>query len=122
VSSAEADTVGDSAGKHAGESMTPMGPHALLGRVWYPDANDTPRAGGYSLLLVLKPGISGDEPLDLAYYKQAHEAFPQETTLEQYFNEAQWESYRKLGRHIGEQVFPEGGEPTWLGKLAPQRA
>ena len=32
-------------------------------------------------------------------------AFPQEPTTDQFFDEAQWESYRALGEHIGAQLF-----------------
>jgi hypothetical protein len=39
-------------------------------------------------------------------YKSAYPYFPQETTLDQFFDEAQWESHRKLGRQIAEQIAP----------------
>lgn len=92
-------------------------PHALLGRVWYPGENNEPRQGGFSWLIVFKPGLSGDEPLDVKHYHSAYPDFPQETTLDQFFDEAQWESYRKLGRHIAEQLTP------WLAKFtAPPEA
>jgi hypothetical protein len=109
-------------GRQANGAKSRAQPHALLARVWYPGAHDEPHAGGCSLLIVLKPSLSGDEPLDVAYYKKAYPDFPQETTLDQFFDEAQWESYRKLGRHIGEQVFPEEGEPAWLTTLASWNA
>jgi hypothetical protein len=32
-------------------------------------------------------------------------AFPQQTTADQFFDEAQWESYRALGYHLGGKVF-----------------
>jgi hypothetical protein len=92
----------------------PIRPHALLGRVWYPGENNEPRQGGYSWLIVLKPGLSGDETLDVTHYHSAYPDFPQETTLDQFFDEAQWESYRKLGRHIAEQLTP------WLAKFIAQ--
>lgn len=83
-------------------------PHALLGWVKYPDARgEYPPGGERSLLLVLKPGLSGDEPADVANYQQQMPDFPQESTLDQYFDEAQWESYRKLGRHLAEKVFAD---------------
>lgn len=84
-------------------------PHALLGWVKYPNAEgeyDQPDCER-SLLVVLKPSLSGNEPVDVLNYDKVSPGFPQETTLDQYFDEAQWESYRKLGRHIGEQVFAE---------------
>ncbi|MFI5179787.1 MAG: patatin-like phospholipase family protein [Thermoanaerobaculia bacterium] len=69
--------------------------HAALARIRYPDGTD-------GLLVVLKPTLTGDEPLDLLDYRALHPAFPQEPTSDQFFDEAQWESYRKLGERIGE--------------------
>lgn len=51
----------------------------------------------------------GDEPPDVAQYHRAHLPFPQETTAGQFFDEAQWESYRMLGYHIALEVFGTGG-------------
>lgn len=74
--------------------------HAALARVYY-DGAEVPG----SWLLYLKPTLTGDEPSDLLQYHAEHPAFPQESTAEQFFNEAQWESYRRLGQHIGNLVF-----------------
>jgi len=41
----------------------------------------------------------------LTNYHSANPAFPQQSTAEQFFDEAQWESYRRLGQHIAEKVF-----------------
>ena len=41
--------------------------------------------------------IVGDEPVDVANYARTHAAFPHESTAEQWFDEAQFESYRMLG-------------------------
>jgi hypothetical protein len=68
--------------------------HAALARVVYPD-------GAVGVLVVLKPSLTGDEPLDLLEYHAEHGAFPQEPTSDQFFDEAQWESYRRLGEFIG---------------------
>lgn len=73
---------------------------ALLYRVGYPDGAGRPR-----WLIVLKPRLIAEAPLDVWHYKQEHDAFPQETTTDQFFDEAQWESYRKLGLEIGTLVF-----------------
>jgi hypothetical protein len=40
----------------------------------------------------------------LRYHSQ-HQSFPHETTADQWFDESQWESYRKLGEDIGLKVF-----------------
>ncbi len=49
------------------------------------------------VLVYLKPTIVGDEPVDVANYARTHAAFPHESTAEQWFDEAQFESYRMLG-------------------------
>ena len=61
----------------------------------YGDADDTdaPR----SWLVYLKATLMGDEPEDVCHYHRGHPDFPQETTLDQFFDEAQWESYRGAG-------------------------
>ncbi len=91
--------------------------HVAAARVVYPDdgqitvsgtdpgtVDGTPRGRTESLLIIVKPTLTGDEPLDVLQYAASHSTFPQETTSDQFFDEAQWESYRKLGEHIGSQV------------------
>ncbi|HET7217110.1 MAG TPA: patatin-like phospholipase family protein [Vicinamibacterales bacterium] len=51
------------------------------------------------VLVYLKPAITGDEPVDVANYARTHPAFPHESTTEQWFDAAQFESYRMLGLH-----------------------
>ncbi|MBZ5536594.1 MAG: patatin-like phospholipase family protein [Acidobacteriia bacterium] len=74
--------------------------HAALAKICY-DGN--PKAE--SILLLIKPTLTGEEPIDVVEYHEAHEDFPQESTGDQYFDEAQWESYRKLGEWIGTRLF-----------------
>jgi hypothetical protein len=50
------------------------------------------------VLIYLKPTVTGDEPVDVANYASTHATFPHESTTEQWFDEAQFESYRMLGR------------------------
>ena len=82
--------------------------HAMLARVHYLDTHTL------SWVLFLKPSLTGDEPTDLLQYQKTQPDFPQESTADQFFDEAQWESYRKLGEHIGSLVF---AKPA--GKVAP---
>ncbi len=73
--------------------------HATLAIVRYTDPVD------HSLIVWVKPTLVGDEPVDILQYAAAHPDFPQETTSDQFFDEAQWESYRKLGEHIAERLL-----------------
>jgi hypothetical protein len=56
-------------------------------------------------ILVLKPSLLVDLPLDVRNYAMNHPAFPNESTADQFFDEAQFESYRKLGLSIGRLLF-----------------
>lgn len=73
---------------------------AIAYRVSYRDFPSEP-----TLLLVIKPRLTADAPLDLLHYQATHADFPQESTLDQFFDEAQWESYRKLGAVSGDRIF-----------------
>ncbi len=48
-------------------------------------------------LLFIKPILNGSEPPDVRAYASSHQTFPHEATSNQFFNEAQFESYRHLG-------------------------
>jgi len=56
--------------------------------------------GDLGVLLYVKPTLVGDEPPDVSQYARRNERFPHETTLDQFYDEAQWEAYRRLGEHI----------------------
>jgi hypothetical protein len=75
--------------------------HATLGRVTY--ASGAPD----SLLVYIKPALTQDAPTDLTEYHRNHCSFPHEPTSDQFFDEAQWESYRKLGKWIMDKVQRE---------------
>ncbi len=82
--------------------------HAALLLVRYPNVPGATGAWNerrHTWLLYIKATRTGDEPLDVRSYAEAHPDFPDETTFDQVFDEPQWESYRKLGEHIGAQLF-----------------
>lgn len=56
-------------------------------------------------IVLLKPRLADWAPADVQQYGADHPAFPQEATSDQFFDEAQWESYRALGHAIGARVF-----------------
>lgn len=61
-------------------------------------------SGKIGHLLIIKPTIIGTLPLDLMNYKSGNPTFPQQTTADQFFDEAQWESYFCLGEELGSTV------------------
>ena len=83
--------------------------HACIAKVIYRDPSPT---AGWLLYLkptLLKPGQgAADVPLDVQKYHEHHPAFPHESTGDQFFDEAQWESYRRLGEHIGVRILQAG--------------
>ncbi len=57
------------------------------------------------ILLYVKPSLTGDEPPDVLQYRTRNTAFPHEGTGDQFYDEAQWESYRRLGLHAAQSTF-----------------
>jgi hypothetical protein len=84
--------------------------HAALLCVRYPEPpahfnGDPWLARRHTWVLYLKAAVTGGEPDDVRNYAALNPDFPNETTLDQMFDEPQWESYRALGEHIGTQLF-----------------
>lgn len=105
--------------------------HSAIGLIHYPETEERPAAEG--LLFYIKPSLTGDESADLLQYKSQHQDFPHVSTLDQWFDESQFESYRKLGQHIAQELIADkfrplrhrpGIEPLReaLGKLRASRA
>lgn len=57
-------------------------------------------------IVLLKPRLLSGSAADLSEYRATHPNFPQEPTADQFFDEAQWESYRRLGMEVATRVFP----------------
>ena len=73
--------------------------HVAVGTIHYDRKNDK------GILLYFKPNLTGDEPDDVTQYKTRNEQFPNETTADQFYDEAQWESYRRLGEHAARSAL-----------------
>jgi len=69
--------------------------HVVTGRVTYAEHPGMP-----GIVIYIKTSITGNEPADVHGYKHAHPSFPQQSTVDQWFTESQFESYRRLGQHI----------------------
>lgn len=88
--------------------------HCAVGTIHYGDVDPGAPDG---TLLFLKTTLTGDEPADVLNYKSAHPDFPNQSTADQFFDEAQFESYRALGYHTVETVF-EDLDPASLRDLS----
>jgi len=90
--------------------LTPLRPgadqlsshHVVVGTIHYDGVAGTDKG----TIVYCKPTLTGDEPPDVLQYHQRKPKFPHESTGDQFFDEAQWESYRRLGLHIGHQSLP----------------
>ncbi|MFZ1764329.1 MAG: GNAT family N-acetyltransferase, partial [Nitrospira sp.] len=76
--------------------------HHAIGMIRYDKVDANATAG---TLIYLKPSLTGNEPSDVQDYTARHPSFPHEPTSDQFFDEAQFESYRRLGEHIAQQVL-----------------
>ncbi len=74
--------------------------HVVVGSVRYAD-------GAPATLVLCKPALTGDEPVDVQQYAGRASKFPHDSTGDQFFDEAQWESYRRLGEHTIETLLPD---------------
>ncbi len=80
--------------------------HFLVAKIRYPSAGylgpgeNLPR--GY--LVYLKSSFDGDEEADLIQYRKCNPEFPHDSTLDQFYDECRFESYRQLGYHIASRV------------------
>ena len=68
-------------------------------------------------LLVVKPNLHDALDVDLLAYAQKHPSFPHESTADQSFDEAQWESYHRLGEDFGRAMHD-----SWLAQLPGWRS
>jgi Patatin-like phospholipase len=70
------------------------------GTVYYPDGTE-------GKLVYIKPSLNSDLPQDVLAYARLAEAFPHQSTMDQFFDEAQFESYRALGYACGTEAIEE---------------
>lgn len=72
-------------------------------------------SGATGQIVLVKPNVSASLPVDLVNFKAANPLFPQQPTTDQFFDEAQWESYFRLGSEIGFRLDEELLEHVALG-------
>ena len=72
-------------------------PHGALGRIRYRAVDGEGVDDGW--LLYVKATLSGDESVDVRNFAALDPSFPHDSTSQQFFDEARFESYRALGYH-----------------------
>ncbi|MCP5046840.1 MAG: hypothetical protein GY940_06690 [bacterium] len=61
--------------------------------------------GDKSHLIYIKTTMIKDLPEDLNFYRRKYPDFPDQSTMDQFFDEPQFEAYRELGFRIGRDIF-----------------
>lgn len=87
------------------------GVYAAVGRILYPEGR-TRHAGwrrARGTMIYIKPGAYADVPADVRAYAASNAAFPHDSTVNQFFTESQFESYRTLGSHVVGRIFGKDG-------------
>jgi hypothetical protein len=106
--------------------------HSAFCRIYYPPAKGAEQPAARAecdigLLLYLKLSVTGNEPELIRRYRRLHPEFPHQTTLDQFFDEEQFEAYRQLGVHVADGMFSralmDGNThpacvPVWFEQLA----
>lgn len=72
--------------------------HAALCTVHYDD-------GALGFIIYMKLSVTGNESEMIRRYRINHPDFPHQTTLDQFFDEEQFEVYRQLGAHVASGLF-----------------
>jgi hypothetical protein len=95
--------------------------HCAVGRIRYDDVDGGELPG---IFVYLRTSMTGDEPPDVQEYAAKNPPFPWQSTLDQFFDEAQFESYRALGFHVAQSTFKDAlddlarAEPLWSNRGA----
>ena len=101
---------------------TGTGQHFAVGRIQY-SALDLLAEDG--ILIYVKATLGGNEPVDVRNYAKDRPSFPHESTADQWFTEAQFESYRMLGQTSVMQVadgYPNDAGLPGLFKWAAKQS
>jgi predicted acylesterase/phospholipase RssA len=84
--------------------------HAAFGTITYPSKK-------LGKLLYIKCSVTEKDPADVLAYKRTHDAFPHQSTADQWFDESQFESYRMLGRCSMRSVISPVKAPSGIPDL-----
>ncbi|MBA4327912.1 MAG: hypothetical protein C0428_06770 [Polaromonas sp.] len=105
----------------AGEAM----PYAVWLELYYDREHGRPRDTATeppdTVVIFIKPALPEGLPGDVGHYARTHPSFPQETTADQFFDEAQWESYRALGQTLSARLLAQDVFGAVASRLAPRQ-
>jgi hypothetical protein len=86
--------------------------HVIRGRIRYQEdhlamlglSSAGPREG---VIVWIKPSVTAADAADVRQYHLSHNDFPQQSTAQQWYDESQFESYRRLGFESARAAFAE---------------
>jgi len=76
------------------------GDHLALWKMQYPDTDRRP-----GLCVYIKSSVPAPQPFAAGQYKLCHEEFPHDSTINQFFQEEQFEVYRSLGYLLAKNML-----------------
>ncbi|HXT20410.1 MAG TPA: patatin-like phospholipase family protein [Thermoanaerobaculia bacterium] len=94
------------------------GKYCAVGFIDYPDVDGAGAVSGE--FLYVKPVVYQEDvnlPRDVFNYARMSEEFPHEATADQWFDESQFESYRRLGSYAIEQICEAAEKPADVDSL-----
>ncbi|MEY2562398.1 MAG: hypothetical protein QOH88_591 [Verrucomicrobiota bacterium] len=90
------------------DARNQTGRSCAIGKIRYSAVDQVPNGPKIEdgVLIYIKPACYGEEPRDIYEYFKSNDAFPHESTADQFFSESQFESYRMLGAYTVGRVCP----------------
>jgi hypothetical protein len=95
--------------------ITAASRHCAVGRIVYSTVDGQGVKDG--TLIYIKASLTGNEPRDVLTYAAENPAFPHQSTADQWFDESQFESYRRLGYHVVEEIFQFRDDVASIGEF-----
>jgi hypothetical protein len=95
--------------------ITAASKHCAVGRIVYSAVDGHAVKDG--TLIYIKASLTGNEPRDVLTYAAENPAFPHQPTSDQWFDESQFESYRRLGFHVVEEIFQFRDDLASIGQF-----
>jgi hypothetical protein len=97
------------------KEITAASKHCAVGRIVYSAVDGHAVKDG--TLIYIKASLTGNEPRDVLTYAAENPAFPHQPTSDQWFDESQFESYRRLGFHVVEEIFQFRDDLASIGQF-----
>lgn len=74
------------------------------------------------MLIYIKMTRTGNEPTDIVTYQRKHPEFPHTSTVNQFYTESQFESYRHLGYYVANQILGVADAPSQPRRIEELRS